>query len=200
MEKRKIKIHKFERRTKTNLLGGARSPVVKRPMISKRKQPSYYGIINDEVRKIRIFYGNLRSGMMKNIYEKAQSTKGGDIVEKIINILERRLLTVVYRLRWAKNSLAARQLVSHCHILVNGKNVNYGSYIIKDGDVISLKDNMKNNPQILESINNNILPTPIHLEVNEDKFQAKFMHSPKFNELNYTFNPNFLSLVEVFSK
>jgi small subunit ribosomal protein S4 len=200
MEKRTRSISKFERRTGTNVLGKANSPVVKRSPKIRRKQPSYYGTIMDEVRKIRIFYGNLRYGMMKNIYRKAESKKGGDIIEKIVNILESRLLTIVYRLRWAKNPLAARQLVSHCHILVNGKVVNYGSYMIKVGDVISLSPKIRENTQVLEALNNNLLPTPIHLEIGEDKFSGKFLNIPKIAEINYTFKPNYLSLVEVFSK
>ena len=200
MEKRTRNISKFERRTGTNVLGKANSPVVKRAPKMRRKQPSDYGKNNDEVRKLRIFYGNLRYGMMKNIFQKAEHKKGGDIVEKIINILESRLLTVVFRMRWAKNPIAARQLVNHCHVLVNGKLVNYPSYMVKAGDVISLHSSMKDNIQVTESINNNILPTPIHLEVAEDKMSCKFLNNPKLAEINYTFNPNFLAMVEVFSK
>ena len=200
MEKRTRTISKFERKTNCNILGKANSPCVKRTNKTRRKQPSYYGIINAEVKKLAIFYGNLRRGMMKNIFHQAEKNKGGDIVEKIVNILESRLLTVVYRMRWAKNPLAARQLVSHCHIKVNGKVVNYASYMVKKGDVISLCESMHNNVQVTESINNNILVTPIHLEVSNDKFSGTFVSLPKINEINYTFTPNYLSMVEVFSK
>jgi small subunit ribosomal protein S4 len=198
MDKRTRNITKFERRT-VPIFQKNNSAASKRP-IKRRKQQSLYGMNRDSVRQIRIFYGNLRYQMMKNIYKKAEEKKGGDIVEKIINILESRLLTVVLRMRWAKNSLAARQLVSHCHILVNGKVVNYPSYLVKKGDVITLKSSIESNPHVLDSIANNILPTPIHLEVSENKFSGTFLHYPKLSELNYTFKPNFLSLVEVFSK
>jgi small subunit ribosomal protein S4 len=200
MEKRTRSISKFERRTSTNVLGKANSPVVKRAPKLRRKQPSDYGRNKDEVRKLRIFYGNLRYGMMKNIFQKAEKQKGGDIVERILNILESRLLTVVFRMRWSKNPLGARQMVNHCHVLVNGKMVNYPSYMVKAGDVISLCPKMSSNPQVTESINNNILPTPIHLEVSDNKLSCKFLNNPKLAEINYTFSPSFLSMVEEFSK
>ena len=201
MEKRTCRISKFERRTNTNILGKSNSPCVRRtPKVEKRKQPSYYGQINDEVRKIRIFYGDLRYGTVKKIYQKADIKKGGDIVDKMVAILECRLPSVVFRMRWAKNHLTARQIVSHCHILVNNKVVNCASYNVIPGDVISLRPSMWENPQVVDSMASHLLSTPAHLEVNENKMSCTFLTVPKLSDISYTFNPNYLSLVEVFSR
>lgn len=100
------------------------------------RMPSQYGKQLREKQKVRRIYGVLERQFRRYV-EKALSVKG-NTGEMILSLLERRLDNVVYRLGFAPTRPAARQLVSHRHVLVNGKRMNIPSYQVKTGDAISL--------------------------------------------------------------
>ncbi len=103
-----------------------------------RKKSSEYGRQMTEKQKLKIMYG-LREKQFRIIFQKASQKKGitGD---NLLQLLERRLDNVIFRLGFAATRTAARQLVSHGHVKVNGRRVNIPSYTVREGEEISLKD------------------------------------------------------------
>ena len=111
---------------------------------SKRanKKMSEYGLQMREKQKAKFIYGVLEKPF-RNYYSKAERMMTGQAGENLMVLLERRLDNVVFRLGFARTRDEARQIVDHKHILVNGSCVNIPSYLIKPGDVISVKEKVK---------------------------------------------------------
>ena len=107
-------------------------------LASKRKKKSEYGTQLKEKQKVKYTYGLLER-QFRNLYEKASRMKGQK-GENLIFLLESRLDNIVYRLGIAPTRAAARQLVTHCHIKLNGEVCNIPSAIVKPGDVISVRE------------------------------------------------------------
>ena len=107
---------------------------------SSRKM-SEYGLQLREKQKAKFIYGVLEKPF-RNYYQKAQK-KPGQTGENLMIMLETRLDNVVFRMGFARTRKEARQIVDHKHVLVNGKQVNIPSYLIKVGDVIEIKENCK---------------------------------------------------------
>lgn len=102
-------------------------------------------------------------------------------------LLESRLDNLVYRMGFARTRAAARQLVNHGHILVDGKKLDIPSAQIKPGTVISVREKSLNNKTIAESLESNI-STPAFVEVDKEKKSGKFVRLPERNELNQELN------------
>jgi len=100
------------------------------------RKPSQYGRQLREKQKVRKMYGLMEKQFA--LYVEKALKKRGNTGEMLISLLERRLDNVIYRLGFAPTRLGARQLVSHRHVLVNGKKINIASYAVKAGDVVSL--------------------------------------------------------------
>ena len=113
-----------------------------------RKKISEYGLQLREKQKTKRIYGVLE-GQFRHYYERADRMKG-ITGENMLSLLERRLDNVVYRMGIANSRSQARQLVTHAHFTVNGKNVDIASYEIKLGDVIAVKDTKKDNKYFTE--------------------------------------------------
>ena len=118
-------------------------PFEKRPMAPGqhglgRKKVSEYGQQLREKQKVKRIYG-VQEGQFRAYYEKADRTKG-ITGENMLSLLERRLDNVIFRLGFGASRSQARQLVNHGHFLVNGKKVNIPSYIVRKGDVITVKE------------------------------------------------------------
>ena len=135
-----------------------------------RKKVSEYGLQLREKQKTKRIYGVLE-GQFHEYYVKADRMKGVT-GENMLSLLERRLDNVVYRMGIASSRTQARQLVTHGHFTVNGKNVNIPSYSIKAGDVIAVKESRKDNKYFAEikQMQKGTMPkwvtsTPIHLKV-----------------------------------
>ncbi|MGI6106550.1 MAG: 30S ribosomal protein S4 [Lachnospiraceae bacterium] len=108
---------------------------------NKRKM-SEYGQQMREKQKAKFIYGVLEA-QFRNYYERASRQIGGTVGENLMVILERRLDNVIFRLGFARTRHEARQVVDHRHVLVNGKCVNIPSYEVKPGDVVSIKESLK---------------------------------------------------------
>ena len=108
----------------------------------QRKKLSDYGNQLFAKQKLKFYYGDLTEKQFRRIYKKASNIKG-DTSQILIELLERRLDAIVYRMKFVPTIFAARQLVNHGHVKVNNKRVNIPSYTVKDGDEISLKDKSK---------------------------------------------------------
>lgn len=132
-----------------------------------RKKMSEYGLQLREKQKVRRYYGILE-GQMNKYYEMAVK-KQGITGENLLQILESRLDNVVYRAGFGMSRPEARQLVLHGHFTVNGKKVNIPSYLIKEGDVVALKEGSRDSAKIkavLEATEGKLIPKWIDLDRN----------------------------------
>ena len=148
---------------------------------SRRKKLSEYGIQMQEKQKVRTLYG-LNEKQFRHTFEKASKMKG-IAGENLLMLLESRLDNMVYRLGMARTRRSARQIVNHGHILVNDKKVDIPSYTIKVGDIISVKENSKNHPAIIDSLEQN-RTVPAFLEMDKKNLTGKYLRTPERSELN----------------
>ena len=162
-----------------------------------RKKPSEYGIQLREKTKTRRFYGVLESQFEK-YFDMAEKQKGMT-GENLLRLLESRLDNVVYRAGFAMSRPEARQLVNHAHFAVNGKKVNIPSFLVKPGDVITVRDNKRSTKKmkaILEATASKT--TPSWMEVNRDGFSTKVADLPKRDEIDLVVEEHLI--VEYYSK
>lgn len=142
----------------------------------KRKSPSEYAIQLKEKQKAKYTYMVLEK-QFRNTYTEASRLTGAT-GENLIKLLESRLDNTVYRLGLAPTRPAARQLVSHKHILVNGQSVNIPSYRLKAGDVIELKPKSKVNTTVVSLVRAKN-PSISWLDMNEKEFKGIFLSTPE---------------------
>ena len=162
-----------------------------------RKKVSEYGLQLKEKQKLRFIYGVLEK-QFHHYFEIAQKMEG-QAGENLITILESRLDNVVYRMGMSMTRREARQLVVHGHFEVNGKRVDIPSYRIKEGDVISLKENSKKSAQFKQIIEATAgRTTPVWLDVNKDNQTAKVVRMPVKEDLDYDIEEHLI--VELYSK
>jgi small subunit ribosomal protein S4 len=142
----------------------------------RRKKQSEYGIQLQEKQKAKYTYGVLER-QFSNLFEKATRKKGitGEI---LLQLLEARLDNVVYRLGIAPSRRAARQLVGHKHITVNGDVVNIPSYTVRPGDVIGVREKSKSLEVISESLTGRA-SVYSWLEWDNQKYEGKFLNMPE---------------------
>ena len=149
-----------------------------------RKKQSDYGKQLFAKQKLKFYYGDLTEKQFKSIFTKASNTKG-DTSEILIELLERRLDAIVYRMKFVPTIFAARQLVNHGHVKVNWKRVNIPSYSVKDGDEISLKDSSKEINLVQEAIVSQEREIPEYIEVDIKEFKGRFLRSPLIHDVPY---------------
>ena len=190
MSKRVNAKYKISRRLGVSLWGRDKDPFNKRGYApgqhgqGRRKKPSDYGTQLFEKQKIKGYYGNISEKQFRGIYKEAVRRRG-DTGENLIGLLESRLDAVVYRLNLVPTVFAARQLVSHKHIMVNGKKTNVPSYRLKEGDIIEVREKSRQHPVILESLQKPERNIPEYLEFDEAGLKAKFIRMPKLMEVPY---------------
>jgi len=206
MTKRIAAKYKIDRRLGCNLWGRPKSPFNKRNSrpgqhgaTGQRRKLSDYGNQLFAKQKLRFYYGDLTEKQFRRIYDKASNIRG-DTSQILIELLERRLDAIVYRMKFVPTIFAARQLVNHGHLKVNGKRVNIPSYTVKDGDEISLKDQSKEINMIQESIVSQEREIPEYLEVDTKKLQGRFLRAPLMRDVPYpvTMEPNLV--IEYYSR
>ncbi len=163
----------------------------------RRARLSEYGVQLREKQKLRRIYGVLER-QFRRYFEMATKQKG-KTGENLIKILERRLDNVVYRLGFAPSRKAARQLVKHRHIMVNGKVVDIPSYLVEPGDEIRVRDKSKELEIIHNSLKRvtetNLVPW---LQLNKATLSGVFMYTPERSEI--PINVNEQLIVELYSK
>jgi len=204
MSKREGSKYKINRRLRANLWGRSKSPLNRRDYGpgqhgQRRKKPSDFGTQLMAKQKLKGHYANMGERQFRRIYEAARRRKG-DTGERLIEMLERRLDAVIYRMKFVPTPFAARQFVNHGHVLVNGKRVNIPSYLVKDGDTIELKDKAKQLPIVLEAAKSAEREVPDYLQVDADAFKGKFVRAPKLADVPYPvpMEPNLV--VEFYSR
>ena len=133
-----------------------------------------YGTQQREKQKVKFVYGVMEKQFYK-LYEEA-TRKEGVTGELLLQYLERRLDNVIYRLGFGATRRQARQIVSHGHILINGKRVNIASYRVKQGDVITVKEDSRELALIKESVGQKAIPGWLSLE--ENTLKAQVLENP----------------------
>ena len=164
--------------------------------LNKRRKTSEYGVQLREKQKAKYTYGVLEK-QFHNLFDKASRAKGitGEI---LLQLLESRLDNVVYRLGIAPTRAAARQLVLHRHITVNGKVVNIASYSVKPGDVVGVREKSKSLEVIgdaLAGFNHSKYPW---IEWDEASKSGKFLHVPAREDIPENIKEQLI--VELYSK
>src|ERR1700732_2716425 len=137
MSKREESKYKINRRLQVNLWGRPKSPLNRRESGpgrhgQRRKKPSDFGTQLAAKQKLKGYYANIGERQFRRLYEEANRRRG-DTGANQIELLERRLDAVVYRMKLVPTPFAARQLVNHRHVLVNGQRVNIPSYTVRGG-------------------------------------------------------------------
>src|SRR5580700_3367436 len=181
MTKRAESKHKIDRHLGVNLWGRPKSPLNKREYRpgqhgQRRSKPSDYGVQLLAKQKLRSYYGNVGERQFRRYYQEAMRRKGNN-GEILIQLLERRLDAVVYRMKFAPTVFAARQIVNHGHVLVNGKRVNIASYQVKDGDTIELRDRAKQMALVLEAAQSSERDVPDYIEIDHDRMRGRFVRA-----------------------
>ena len=204
MSKRTESKYKINRRLGVNLWGRAKSPLNRREYGpgqhgQRRKKPSDYGTQLSAKQKLKGYYANIGERQFRRLYEEAVRRKG-DTGENLIELLERRLDAVVYRMKFAPTPFAARQLINHGHVLVNGKRLNIGSAKLKDGDTVELRQKAKEMALVLEATQSSERDVPDYLEIDHERMRGKFIRAPKLSDVPYpvTMEPNLV--VEFYSR
>lgn len=205
MTKRAAAKYKISRRLGVSLWGRDKDPFNKRGTApgqhgaAKRRKTSDYGTQLREKQKLKGYYGNISERQFRNIYKEA-SRRRGDTGENLIGLLETRLDTFVYRLGLVQTVFAARQLVNHGHILVNGKKANIPSYRLTEGDEVSVREKSKQLTIILDALQHPERNLPEYIEFNQTEMKAKLLRTPKLMEVPYPtiMQPNLI--IEFYSR
>jgi len=162
----------------------------------RRRKSSEYGTQLKEKQKAKYTYGVLEK-QFRNLFERASRSKGvtGEV---LLQLLESRLDNVVYRLGIAPSRSAARQLVSHRHITVNGEVMNIPSYTLKPGDTVGVREKSKSLEVITESLSTRRYGSSAWLEWDEAQMNGKFLNRPEREEIPETIKEQLI--VELYSK
>ena len=156
---------------------------------TSRKKLSEYGVQLQEKQKVRFMYG-LTEKQLRKTFETAGKMKGIHGINLLI-LLESRLDNLVYRMGFAKTRRAARQLVNHGHILVDGKKVNIPSYRVKVGSTVSIKEASLDHPVITECLGMDI-NIPAFVSVDKAKKTGVYTRYPEREELNSEINESLI--------
>ena len=141
---------------------------------------SDYGMQLNEKQKLSFIY-NIRESQMRRYFMRARR-QSGNTGANLLALLERRLDNLVYRAGFAATIWAARQLVKHGHIQVNGQRVDLPSYVVNPGQVISVKETMRKNPHVLEAMEGTAYNLD-YLAVEKNSFSATFLRVPERQEI-----------------
>lgn len=163
----------------------------------RRSRLSDYGVQLREKQKVRRIYGVLEK-QFRNYYKEAARLKGAT-GENLLQLLERRLDNVVYRMGFGSTRAEARQLVAHNAILVNGKKANIASYRVNEGDVVSIREKSKSQLRIQSAIQIAAQRSDIEwIEVDASKMEGTYKRIPDRSDLPAEINENLI--VELYSK
>jgi len=205
MSKRASAKFKIDRRMGESIWGRGKSPVNKRSYgpgqhgQRRAKKLSDYGTQLQAKQKLKGVYGNITERQFRKYYQEA-SRRPGDTGENMIGLLERRLDAVVYRAKFVPSPFAARQLVSHGHVKVNGRRVTVASYQVKEGDTLELSAKAKDMALVLEATKSPERDVADYIEANHDRMTAKFVRTPKLADVPYASQMQPHLIVEFYSR
>jgi small subunit ribosomal protein S4 len=205
MTKRHSAKHKIDRRLGENIWGRPKSPYNKRETIPGQHGARRAGKVSDfgtqlrAKQKLKGYYGNITERQFNGLYQLARKRKG-DTSEHLIGLLESRLDAIVYRAKFVPTVFAARQLVSHGHVSVNGKRVTIASYRCREGDVVTLKERSKTLPLVMEATQSAERDVPDYLDADHQKMTVKFVRVPALADVPYPVQMEPNLVVEFYSR
>ena len=194
---------KTNRRYGANLWGDPKSPLNKREYApgqhgQRRKKMTDYGEQLYAKQKLKTYYGNVNEKQFHKYYVEAVR-RGGDSAENLVGILESRLDNLVYKAKFVPTIFASRQFVNHGHVTVNGKRVDIPSYLVKPGEVISLRESSRNADRmkdIVERNSNRLVPKWI--DMNKDTLEGKIIALADREDIDFPVEEHLI--VEYYSK
>ncbi|MDO4565941.1 MAG: 30S ribosomal protein S4 [Oscillospiraceae bacterium] len=180
------------------VMGYAKKTTVRGAGKNIRRKQSEYALQLKEKQKVKFIYGMLEK-QFRSYYEIA-SRRPGQTGENLLQMLERRLDNVVYRLGFAATRREARQLVSHAHFTVNGKKVNIPSYQVKTGDVIAVKEGSRSSVKFssLTGADAPVVLVPEWLSREAGELKGSVARLPERSDIEYEVEEHFI--VELYSK
>ncbi|MDA5194061.1 30S ribosomal protein S4 [Govanella unica] len=205
MTKRLQSKYKLDRRMGENIWGRAKSPVNNREYgpgqhgQRRKGKVSDYGIQLRAKQKLKGYYANITERQFRNIYAEASRMRGAT-GESLVGLLERRLDALVYRAKFVPTIFAARQFVSHGHVLVNGKRVNIPSYRVKPGDVVEVREKAKNMALVLEAVSSGEREIPDYLEIDSKGMKVTFVRVPALADIPYPVQMEPNLVIEFYSR
>ena len=187
---------KIQRRLLTELPGLGKAGAMERKPYppgqhgQRRRKYSEFCLQLEEKQKLRFHYG-VREEQFRRLISKAKRSAGSNWMDSLINLLEKRLDNVVFRLSFATSIPAAKQMISHGKVLVNGKKVDISSQILKVGDVVSLKTETYQNQAYLWAHQTPRLPLPSHKtkELVDGNETGRLIDEPKIDAVPFAFDP-----------
>jgi small subunit ribosomal protein S4 len=196
--------HKIDRRLGVNLWGRAKSPVNAREYGpgqhgQRRRKPTDFGVQLMAKQKLKGYYGNIGEKQFKKYYQEAVRRRG-DTGQNLIGILECRLDALVYRMKFAPTVFAARQLVNHGHVMVNGRRCNIPSAMMKVGDEIQLKEKSRTIPAVMEGAASAERDIPEYLTVDQGNFKGSMNRVPELADVPYPVQMEPNLVVEFYSR
>ncbi len=179
--------NRIARRFGANIFGRSRNPLLHKQNPpgqhgARRRKKSDYGLQLEEKQKLKAVYGMLSEKQLVRYYKKALRIPG-NTAHHLAGMLECRLDTIVYRLKFAPTIFSAQQLVSHGHVMVNGKKVDIRSFQVKPGMTISIKEKSRNMKTIKEALDNGNRNVPEYLSLEAEKFEGKILNPPSLEQM-----------------
>ena len=205
MTKRSEAKYKIDRRMGQNIWGRPKSPVNRREYgpgqhgQRRKGKLSDFGVQLRAKQKLKGYYGTISEKQFHGIYTEA-SRRRGDTGAILIGLLESRLDAVVYRAKFVSTVFAARQFVNHGHVKVNGKRVTIPSISVKDGDVIELRDKVKELAIVLIAVDSGERDVPDYIEVDHKAMKGTFVRGPKLPDVPYPVQMEPHLVVEFYSR
>jgi small subunit ribosomal protein S4 len=204
MTKRLASKYKICRRFGVNLWGRPKSPTNRREYGpgqhgQRRRKPTDFGTQLMAKQQLKGYYANMSERQFRRTYEEAVRRRG-DTIELLIGLLESRLDTIVYRMKFAPTMWSARQLINHGHVNVNGHRVNIASYSCKDGDAIELRGKAKEMALVLEAAQSGERDVASYLDVDHKAMKGTFVRRPQFADVPYPVRMEPHMVVEFYSK
>ena len=174
--------NRIARRFGVNIFGRARNPLLHKPNPpgahgARRRKKSDYGLQLEEKQKLKAIYGMLTEKQLVSYYKKAVSLEGNS-ANHFVGMLECRLDNIVYRLKLAPSIFAAQQLVSHGHVLVDGKKVDRRSFQVKPGMVVSIKEKSRSMKIVNEALDSPQRSVPEYLSSDKDHHSGQLLAQP----------------------
>ena len=205
MTKRAHAKYKLDRRVGESVWGRPKSPVNKRSYgpgqhgQRRARKLSDYGTQLQAKQKLKGYYGNITERQFRKYYTEA-SRRQGDTGENMIGLLESRLDALVYRAKFAPTPFAARQLVSHGHVRVNGRRVTIASCLVRVGDTVELTQKAKDMALVLEATKSAERDVPDYVDADHGKMTAKLLRQPKLGDVPYASQMSPHLIVEFYSR
>ena len=197
---------RLSRRFGINLYGAKRNPNDRKGYRpgqhgqGRRAKQSDFGLHLAEKQKLRAYYGMISEKQFRHTFERAQRMRAGVTGEVFVGLLETRLDAMCMRMNFAPTIWAARQIVNHGHILVNGKRVNIPSFQVSPGDVVSVRERSRKIPMVLHQFFGSKIVPPPYVELDADNFTGKLIHFPERHEIPFPGEFSEQLVVEYYSR